>query len=138
MAHDVARRRVSTKVFLTFLLVVGLCAALLSVAAHGGDRASATSVAYCVNVNVAGFDHCDASERHSLTANEAYNYFGSSTTVCAGATLNGSFYGGYVCGDFGYAKHCYDGSNLLVGRIHNGQSGSQHMEGAYYYSVGCP
>lgn len=122
----------------TLILGVGLLLALCAFTTVGQSRASAVGVAYCTDVYLAGFDHCDAPARHSLTGNEAANHFGSSTTVCAGATLNGSFWGGYACGDFGYAEHCYDGTNLLVGRIHNGQSGAQHMDGAYYYSQACP
>ena len=120
------------------LVAVALVSALCAVAAYGQTRAHAVGVTYCVGVYLGGFDHCDASDRHSLTANQAWNYYGSSTTVCAGATLNGSFFSNYACGNFGYAEHCYDGTNLLVGRIHNGQSGAQHMEGEYYYSQGCP
>jgi hypothetical protein len=117
---------------------IALITSLFAVAAYAQSRANAVGVSYCVGVYLAGYDHCDASDRHSLTGNAAANYYGSSTTVCAGATLNGSFWGGYACGNFGYAEHCYDGTRLLVGRIHNGQPGAQHMQGAYYYSQACP
>ena len=123
----------SRRALTTVALVIALCAV-----AGYAQSSLAVGEQYCVNVYLAGFDHCDASARHSLTANIAQNYYGSSTTVCSGATLNGSFFGNYACGNFGFAEHCYDGSNLLVGRIHNGQSGAQHMIGTYYYSQGCP
>src|SRR4051812_5379501 len=119
------------------LIAVALVTALCAIAGYAQSSAG-VGVSYCGNVYLAGFDHCDAPARHSLTANIAQNYSGSSTTVCAGATLNGGFFGSYACGNFGFAEHCYDGSNLLVGRIHNGQSGAQHMIGTYYYSQGCP
>ena len=119
------------------LVTIALVTALCALAGHA-QSSGAVGVGYCTGVYLAGFDHCDAGERHSLTANIATNYYGSSTSVCAGATLNGSFWGGYACGNQGFAEHCYDGSQLLVGRIHNGQAGAQHMAAAYYYSQGCP
>ena len=119
------------------VIAVAVVAALCAVAGYA-QSSGAVGVGYCQGVYLAGFDHCDAGERHSLSANIAQNYYGSSTTVCAGATLNGGFYGGYACGSAGFAEHCYDASQLLVGRIHNGQSGAQHMIGTYYYSQSCP
>jgi hypothetical protein len=120
------------------LMSIALITSLLAIAGYAQSRAHAVGVGYCVGVYLGGYDHCDASERHSLTANIAANYYGSNTSVCAGATLNGSFWGGYACSNFGWAEHCYDGTRLLVGRIHNGQSVAQHMQGAYYYSEACP
>jgi hypothetical protein len=134
MPTDGSRVRLGRRrALITIALVTALCAV-------GGyaQSSGAVGVTYCSNVYLAGFDHCDAPARHSLTANIAQNYSGASTIVCAGATLNGSFWGGYVCSGSGFAEHCYDGANLLVGRIHNGQSGAQHMIGSYYYSQACP
>jgi hypothetical protein len=99
--------------------------------------AGAVNTVYCT-VNLNPGDHCDAPARHSLTANQAYNYYGTGGRVCAGATLNGSFYDDYVCNPNGFAEHCYSGSNLLVGRIHNGDAYVIPMQGKYFYSEQCP
>jgi hypothetical protein len=132
LAPPAGRRR-----FAVLLLALALGTSLVFAALRSSAPAQAVTDAYCVGVSISGFDHCDAPARHSLTSNEAFNYYGSATTVCAGATLNGSFFGSYACGSFGYAQHCYDGTNLLVGRIHNGQSATQTMSGQYKYSAAC-
>jgi hypothetical protein len=116
------------------LLVAAVVCAALAGQAVSAQRAAATNVAYCVYSLVYAYDHCDANERHSLSANAAAYYWGNGGfRVCAGATLNGSFYGSYACGT-DYAAQCYDGSNLLVGRIHNGEAFAITMKGRYYYS----
>jgi hypothetical protein len=118
------------------LAVIAVLAALTG-AGIASRSASAVNVGYCTGWPVDAFQHCDASERHSLTANQAYNYYGQSYQVCAGATLDGSFYGSYACGSQ-FAEHCYGAANLLVGRIHNSESFTQTMRGVYFYSETCP
>jgi hypothetical protein len=118
------------------LVAIALAAALLGTVARS-QAASATSVTYCFAQYLAGGDHCDAPDRHSLTANQAWQYNGAAFRVCAGATLNGSFYLDYACGTT-FAEHCYDGSQLIVGRVHNGETFGQTLKGVYFYSETCP
>ena len=90
-----------------------------------------------MGVTLGGYSHCDGA-RHSLRANQAYNYYGQGYRVCAGAVAqNGSFYGSYACG-YAFAQHCYSGLNLLTPRIHNGESFSQTMKGQWFYNEQCP
>ena len=118
------------------LVVLALCSALAATAV-AGQSAQATHSFYCVGVTLGGYDHCDGA-RHSLRANQAYNYYGQGYRVCAGAVAqNGSFYGSYACG-YAFAQHCYSGLNLLTPRIHNGESFSQTMKGQWFYNEQCP
>jgi hypothetical protein len=127
MSYSLVRRAIARA-----LIVFGVAAALCL-----PSTASATNYYYCQFVTLAGFDHCDGPQ-HSLTANQAWNSQGAARRVCAGALLNGAFYGSYACGDFGFAEHCYSGQNLLTPRIHNGESLSQGMYGRAFYSETCP
>jgi hypothetical protein len=112
--------------------VVLSCAAAMAAAVA---LAGATSYTYCSTILGPG-DHCDG-PRHSLTANQAYDDFGSDR-VCAGAVdTSGSFYGSYACG-YGFAQHCYSGANLLYPRLHNGEGFSQQEHGIGFYSQSCP
>ena len=117
--------------------LVAACAAAATIAVVLSTTAGAVNTVYCT-VNLSPGNHCDAPDRHSLTANQAYNYYGSGGRVCAGATLDGAFYDDYACNPNGFAEHCYAGSHLLVGRIHNGDSYVIPMQGKYFYSEICP
>jgi hypothetical protein len=126
--HLLQRRRTAA---VELILAFALCTAML---AYTASSASAVSNWYCYGTYVYPGQHCDAPDRHSLDENDAYNYDGFNYRVCAGATLNGSFYGSYACNGY-HAIQCYSGANLLVGRIHNGEGTAvQRMAGLYYYS----
>lgn len=118
------------------LVILALCSALAATAV-AGQPAQATHSFYCVGAAIGGFGGCDGA-RHSLTANQAYNYYGQSYRVCAGAVdQNGNFYGSYACG-YAFAQHCYSGANLLTPRIHNSESFTQTMKGQWFYNEQCP
>jgi hypothetical protein len=126
------KRKVSPRLIFTLALLGSLLAAGVF-----SPAAPATNDVYCYGWIMPPYTHCDG-PRHSLTANQAYNYYGASFRVCAGAVdTNGNFYGSYACG-YAFAQHCYSGSNLLYPRIHNGDSRQQTMYGRWFYNEQCP
>jgi len=116
----------------------GLLMATLAAAVAGTGLPVLAAHAFYTNygsASYAPYDHRDSSVQ-PLTASQAYDDNGANT-VCAAATLNGSFYGSYICGN-GFGAHCYSGGNYLAGRAHNGESFSQIMHGRIYWSENCP
>jgi hypothetical protein len=116
------------------LAVVGatLAVLLLSVGV-GAQQAHAGNLLYCEQ-QIAGGTSC-AGTNHSLTGNEAFNFYGTAYKVCAGAYL----YGSYICGSLGYAEHCYSGDNVLAPLILNNETFTQHMYGYEYWGTDpCP
>lgn len=116
---------------LALLLSVAAAALAATVVVQG---AGAVDYNFCTGF-YAPFDHCDGSAV-ALTADQALDDFGNDR-VCAGAVLNGSFYGSYACGNGG-AQHCYSGTLPLNPRAHNGENFAQQMHGHAWYNANCP
>jgi len=115
------------------LAVLGAALGVLLFSGGMATQAQAGNTMYC-DQQVAVGDFCYGTSQY-LTGNEAFNYFGNSFPVCAGA--NG--YGSYICGSLGYAKHCYAASVNIQPGIYNNYTLTQHMYGwSYWGSDPCP
>lgn len=115
------------------LVVLGAALGALLLLGGMAAQARAGNLDYC-DGQLAGGAYCTGTA-HSLTGNEAFNYYGSAYAVCAGAV----FYGSYICGSLGYAEHCYAGDTLLTPIILNNETFTQHMYGWEYWGTDpCP
>jgi hypothetical protein len=126
MARAHLRGRLGLVLATTAAALAGTGLSVVGAQAFHSDFGSASYAAY---------DHRDSSVQ-PLTASQAHDDNGTNS-VCAAATLNGSFYGSYICGA-GYGEHCYSGGTYLAGRAHNGEAFSQIMHGTIYYDETCP
>lgn len=90
---------------LSALLLAALGAMALS--AFGASSANAdTMYTYCTGFATASYGTCKG-PRHSISRNEVDG--DTYAPYCAGAFLNGSFYGSYVCNSGGARAQTTDG-----------------------------
>jgi len=133
MRHHVASRAAGGGGWsLRRLAVLGTALGVLLLLGGTATQAQAGNTMYC-DQQVLTVDYCWGTSQN-LTGNEAFNYFGNSFPVCAGAYAQT-----FSCGSLGYARRCFDGTTNLLPGIKNNYSLTQHMYGwSYWGADACP